>query len=162
MNQQPNDSYLEAHVLTAAPQKLRLMLIEAAISAARQTLMHWENAKTEEGLAALIHCRDLLSELLSGITPDESELTRNVAAVYVFLFKTLTEAQLNRDPKLIESTIEVLEVERQTWRMVCDQVPDAQCTPGAFEKSHTEITANTEASAATNPTPHTGGLTLEA
>ena len=39
MMQQPaHESYLEAQVMTATPQKLRLMLIEGAIRFARQTL----------------------------------------------------------------------------------------------------------------------------
>lgn len=162
MDRQALDSYLEAQVLTATPQKLRLMLIDATISSARRVLKHWEDQQDEDALAALAHCRDLLCELLAGIKPDESELTRKVAALYVFLFKSVGEAQLRQDPKKVEETIQVLEVERDTWRMVCEQMPDAP-QPAADVAETKEVTAWDPAiPLASDRLPTSDGLTLEA
>ena len=115
--------YLEAQVMTATPQKLRLMLIEGAIRFARQTIQQWAVNQNEEALESLIRCRSIVSELLAGVRTEESDLTRQVASVYVFLFRTLTEAQLRRDRQKVEEVIRVLEVECETWRLVCEKLP---------------------------------------
>jgi flagellar protein FliS len=125
MHTDPRNSYLESQVLTATPQKLRLMLIEAALRAARQALNSWEEKLDSEANIALIRCREIISELLAAIRPDDSELTRNVSGIYVFLFKTLAEAQLHRDRAKVGEAIKVLEIEQETWRDVCEQMPNA-------------------------------------
>lgn len=125
MNQQARESYVEAQIMTATPQKLRLMLIEGAIRFARRTIHHWEARENEEALEAIIRCRNIISELLSSIRIDQSELTKQVASLYLFVFQHLTEAQLRRDPKLVNEAIGVLEVERETWAQLCEEMPHA-------------------------------------
>ncbi len=125
MNQEARDSYVEAQVLTATPQKLRLMLIEGAIRFARKTIQHWEAGENDQALEAIIRCRNIISELLSSIRVAESELTKQVASLYLFVFQHLTQAQLRRDVKLVNEAIDILEVERGTWRELCEQMPHA-------------------------------------
>ncbi len=125
MDQHARESYLEAQVMTATPQKLRLMLIEGAIRFARQTIQHWQAGDNERALEAIIRCRNIVSELLSSVRVDESDLTKQVASLYLFVFQNLTEAQLRRDVKLVEEAISVLEVERETWRQLCEEMPHA-------------------------------------
>ena len=125
MDQHAREAYLEAQVMTATPQKLRLMLIEAAIRFARKTLQHWEASDHQGAQDSIIRCRNIVSELLSSVRVDESDLTKQVASLYLFVFRNLTEAQLQRDSKLVAEAIEVLEVERGTWQRLCDEMPYA-------------------------------------
>lgn len=125
MQQQASESYLESQVLTATPQKLRLMLIEGAIRFARQTLHHWEQENNEQALETIIRARSIVSELIASIRIDETELTRKVASIYLFVFRHLTEGQLRRDDHLVTEAIRVLEAERETWQQVCEQMPEA-------------------------------------
>jgi flagellar protein FliS len=134
-------SYLEAQILTASPQKLRLMLIEAAIGSAQRTLAHWEEGAHSEAVESLIRCRNIVTELLSGIKPDDSDLARRVAGIYVFLFKALTEAQLRRDRQRLREVVSILEIERETWRQVCEAMPHppSAAAHGSVEE---EVTAS--------------------
>ena len=125
MERSAQESYLESQVMTATPQKLRLMLIEGAIRFARQTLHHWEQGDNEQALETIIRCRTIVSELLASIRPEESGLTKRVGGLYVFIFRHLTEAQLRRDAGHVEEAIRVLEAEQETWRLVCEQMPEA-------------------------------------
>lgn len=125
MEQPAHQSYLESQVLTATPQKLRLMLIEGAIRFGRQTLHHWEEDENEKALETIIRCRTIVSELLASVHVDESELTKKVAGLYLFVFRQLTEAQLRRDSHLVGEALRVLEAERETWQLVCEQMPEA-------------------------------------
>lgn len=115
--------YLEAQILTATPQKLRLLLIDGAIRCSMQAMELWDQNQNEKALEAIIRARNIVSELLAGIRQDHTELTRRVAEVYMFLFRTLTDAQLRRDRDKVRSAIQVLEVERETWRLVCEKLP---------------------------------------
>ena len=158
------DAYVEAQVLTATPQKLRLLLVEGAIRFARQTLRCWEQEKEQEALDALMRCRAIVSELLSSIRVDQSPLTRRVAAIYVFLFQTLMEAQLQHDRPRVERAIEVLEVERETWRQVCETMPHAPSSGAVTDRPEITSTEACSCLSQTPPageTPH-GGLALDA
>ena len=48
-----------------------------------------------------------------------------MASLYLFVFQHLTEAQLRRDAKMVEEAIGVLEIERGTWRQLCEEMPQA-------------------------------------
>jgi flagellar protein FliS len=114
------------------------MLIEGAIRFCRQTLQLWEEEKFEEALEPLARARGVVSELLSSIRPDKTGLTQKVAGVYLFIFNSLTKAQLQRNPKTMEEAIEVLEVERETWQLVCEKLPHA---PVPAQPTEREISA---------------------
>ncbi len=101
------------------------MLIEGALRFARLTIHCWESNDNEKALEAIIRCRNIVSELLSSVRVDETEVTKQVASLYLFVFQHLTEAQLRRDAKLVEEAIGILEVERETWQQVCEEMPNA-------------------------------------
>ncbi len=116
--------YLETQVQTATPQKLRLMLIEGALRFARRTQAQWRAGDSGGALESLIRARDIVSELISGVQAGASPLAGQVNSLYVYLFSALTEAQQTRDEHQLAGVIRVLEEERETWRQVCEQLPD--------------------------------------
>ena len=116
-------AYLEAQVMSATPQKLRLMLIEGAIRFARQAVEHWEAGRFQDGSEMLIRCRSIISELLSSVRPDANQISQTTASIYLFLFKTLTEAQADRDTDRVRDAIEVLDIEHGTWQAICERLP---------------------------------------
>ena len=141
MQSDARQHYLETQIMTATPQKLRLMLIEGAIRMASQTIEHWRDQRAEDASATLVRCRAIISELLGSIKPDGSELASKSAAVYTFLFQWLTVAHAESSTEKIEDVIRVLEFERETWRQVCEQMPEAPQRP-VEEQKPKEITAN--------------------
>ena len=123
--------YLEMQVSTATPQRLRLMLIDGALHQARHTGELWRAGQYAAALESLIRCREIVGELIAAIDKDASSLARQVASVYVLLFSLLTEVQQTRDECQLTAIIRVLEEERETWRQVCEQVPDRLSAPFA-------------------------------
>lgn len=128
MDKQACQAYLESQVMTATPQKLRLMLIDGAIRLARKAVRYWQAEQNQQALKAITRCRKIVSELLSSIRLDQSELTKQAAMLYLSLYKQLTEAQLRRDSHLVHEAIVVLEVERKTWQQVCDEMSQSTST----------------------------------
>jgi flagellar protein FliS len=117
------------------------MLIDGAIRCAKQTLDFWSEERNEEAIESLIRCRAIVGELLSGVRIDHSQLTRHVANVYLYLLRCLTEAQLKRDRQRLEETIKILEIERETWRLVCEKMPDAPTQSAPMIGAPVEILA---------------------
>lgn len=136
------DCYLESQVLTATPQKLRLLLIEGALRFARQIVPHWESHDNEAGLEAVSRCRRIITELLTVMIDDGSEVVSQLRGIYAFMFRHLTEAQKEQNPEMVDEVIRLLEVERDTWQLVCEQMPEApQRQSLAIEEQKREITA---------------------
>jgi flagellar protein FliS len=124
MTTDSRDIYFETQIQTATPQRLRLMLIDGALRYGRLTLELWQENQSERALESIIRCRDIVSELLSGVHPDESPLARQVTALYGYLFSALTEAQQTHDATLLAAVIRVLDEERETWRQLCEQLTE--------------------------------------
>lgn len=123
------DNYLETEVMTATPQKLQYMLIDAAI----RNLNRGKHLRSEdhhdEACEALIRAQEIVTQILTGLNRDvDADLTRKVASVYMFIFRSLNEAQVSRDDTKLDECIRVLEVERETWRLLCEKIEQEQPT----------------------------------
>ena len=86
------ESYLETQVLTATPQRLRLMLIEAALRFGRQAIECWEEQDCRaQRCVALGRCNDILTELHGTIRSDNLAVIEHVKAIYQFLLVQLAK-----------------------------------------------------------------------
>ena len=123
MNPAARDEYLSTEVLTASPQKLQLMLIDAAIRAVGRAQSLWTDERNEPVTRAIIRGQALVAQLIAGLVPNhESPLVQRVLAVYEFVHRTLVTAHRQRDPSRLADVLAVLEIERETWRQVCEQL----------------------------------------
>jgi flagellar secretion chaperone FliS len=118
------DLYLETEVTTATPQRLRLMLIEEALRQARRALDASARDEREEAAQATTRCRDLVSELLAGVQPEQAAVAKEVLRVYLFVYSTLMEVEFGGDYGRLEEIALVLAEEQGTWQAVCQQFPD--------------------------------------
>ena len=115
--------YLATEVMTAAPQKLQLMLIEAAIRFGERARGYWAMHRDEEAGEALSRCQEIVAELIGGLNfQDSSPLVRRVAGVYLFIYRALIMAHTRRDEAKLSEALSVLAVESETWRQVCNKL----------------------------------------
>lgn len=152
-------SYLETEVLTAPPEKLRLMLIEAAIRWAQRAAQLWQDRDDEKASSALIRAQEIVTELLASINRQaDPVLAGKVASVYLFVFRNLLEANLHRSPQKLDDALRVLREEQQTWRQVCARLSGSRASgesPVAPPMPAPPASLESSAEAA-------GGLSLEA
>ncbi len=121
------ESYLVTEVITAAPQKLQLMLIDAAIRAAEKARRLWREQKDEQACEALIRAQEIVGQILGSLNHEPApDLVRKVAAVYLFIFRSLMEAGFQRDERKLDDALKVLRAERETWRQVCERLGTAR------------------------------------
>ena len=115
-------NYLQAEVQTATPQKLRLMLIEAAIKNIHRTKKAWDEDKFESGFESLSLAQDIVAELLSSLDKESNpELVGKIASIYVFVFRCLSEGGMTHDQQKMDDALRVLSSERETWKQVCEK-----------------------------------------
>lgn len=126
MSSSARDAYLETQVMTATPQKLQLLLIDAAIRSTQLGQKHWNEGNDDAACEALTHAQEVMSELMASVGIAKSDISRRLSGIYIFLFRTLTEAQLRRDEQKLADVIRVLMIERETWSMVCEKFGTTQ------------------------------------
>jgi flagellar biosynthetic protein FliS len=162
MRSSATDSYLETQVLTATPQKLQLMLVDAAIRSIERAKQHMEAQAYEQACDALIHAQRVITEILAGLNHDDDPaLTKKVAAVYMFVFRRLLEANGQRDTSKLDDALRVLHVERGTWQTLCDTL-GSSATAGEFVPTSERSPAASPAAGRPEPRPAMPPLDLPA
>lgn len=117
------NDYLETQVMTASPERLHLMVTDAAIRFARQALAAIENKDIESGFLALNRSREFVNSILTGIATDHNpELAERLRGLFIFVQQNLARADQLRDPQLIRDALAILESHRATWLALMDQL----------------------------------------
>ena len=125
-------NYLEAQVLTATPQKLRLMLIEGALRHGRQAREHWQADRIWEGGEALTRCHEIVHELIAGLRREVApELVAQVGGLYAYMSRLLSTAHLRRDLVKLDEALALLDHERETWALVGRQLGESRAAAPA-------------------------------
>ena len=116
------------------------MLINAIIQAAERAHKHWLNNDHEKARKDLRRAREIVGELFNGFDYQaKAELVGKVAGVYLFIYQSLARAELDKDLNKLDEALRILNIERETWRKVCQQNPESPGEPAATESGQTPI-----------------------
>lgn len=175
MDATARETYLNTQVMTATPQKLQLMLIDGAIRFANQTITLWQDGDIENATESLNRCRRIVTEILGGVKQDGSRLPKQINAIYMFIFRQLTEAQLEQNQDKVKDVVKVLEIEQDTWRKVCEKIASSDAgtssdtstgTPAIPDTSSIDVASQLPvggfSAIADGPIPTQPGLSFEA
>lgn len=130
---QTANTYLTTRVMSASPQELRLLLLEAAVKHARQACEGLRTKNFELSYNAFTQARAITLELISGISDDaDPELADKVRAVFLFIFRELMDASFEKSVAKAEKVAELLEYERDTWILAMEHIAKERTagTPG--------------------------------
>ncbi len=99
-----HSQYLESKVLTAAPHRLHLMLIEGAIRFGRQAEGLLHRGETAAAAAPLLRVVDIVGEMLAAVRGRNTDINKKLVDLYWYLFRrdlrpSLTPTATN-SPKL--------------------------------------------------------------
>jgi len=152
MSAQPGNAYFQNQVLTASPERLQFMLLDAALKAARKAeeLLTAE-APVQAGIE-LAMAESILADMLGSMRMElDPQLVARSGSVYIYMLRQLCDAHLTDDLQALRNAIRVLEVEHETWRLASQkQVAAEHRTPAP----HVSFDGG--------PAAYQGGLTLEA
>jgi flagellar secretion chaperone FliS len=96
------------------------MLIEGAIRFGRQAEEALRRGDTLAAAAPLMRVVNIVGEMLAGVRGQETELNRKIADLYLFLFRRVAEAKINDDVEKLSEALRLLDFERETWQLACD------------------------------------------
>jgi len=118
-----NNPYFRNQVLTATPEKLRLLLLDGCIrfmEDGREGLIAKNYETMYDGFS---QARDIVLELISGMRPEvDRDLCEKLGSLYTFVFRHLTEAGLEKSVPKIDECLRIMRYERETWALLCQQV----------------------------------------
>jgi flagellar protein FliS len=120
-----SQAYAQDSVLTAAPEKLVVMLYDGLA----RFLARGAAAIRAEDIAAageaLNRAGAILDELLATLDPAAGEITERLSQIYLFCKRELLAAQLKRDPARIERVAKLLAELREAWATIAAAPPVA-------------------------------------
>ena len=123
---QANSRYLDGRISTASQPELQLMLLDGALRFGRLAEQLW-NAPDQRAECdnMLTRTNDIVEALVQGLVITESEISRRLADEYAFAFRQIALAQLNHDSAPLAAALHLLQFERETWQLACEQLKAA-------------------------------------
>ena len=119
-----SQAYAQDSVLTAAPEKLVVMLYDGLA----RFLARGAAALRADDIAAagtaLNRAGAILDELLATLDPSAGEIAERLSSIYLFCKRELLAAQLKRDPKRIEQVAKLLAELREAWAAIAAAPPE--------------------------------------
>jgi len=117
-----NNPYFRNEVLTATPEKLRLLLLDGCVHFIAEGRAGLETKNHEAVYTNFSQARDILVELISGMDRTANpEYCDKLAALYTFVFKHLTEASFEKNAAKADECARIMKYERETWAMLMEK-----------------------------------------
>lgn len=143
--------YLEAKVQTANSAQLHLMLLDGALRFGREAEKGILRGDEVAFQPPLMRAMDIVGELLAGVRHEATDLNAKLAQLYAFIYARLTSAYVNADKKMIAEALQILEVERETWRQAVEKLGAETAADEATQPAPKRVPT---------PKPHLGGGTV--
>ena len=122
MYQKARDNYLQGEVFTATPQKLQLLLIEAAMKNIHRTKQAWLDQRFDDGFDSLTRAQDIVAEIVCNLDVEGNpDIAKKLASIYIFIFRRLAEGGMEHSQEKLDDALRVLASERETWKLVCEK-----------------------------------------
>lgn len=86
----------------------------------------WKEGKQAEGKQWLLTVRDILVELLEGITDKNNDAAKPIADLYIFMLKMSIELDVKPSVDRLQSLTEILQIEMETWDLYVKKESSSQ------------------------------------
>jgi len=109
--------YTEQMVLTASPAKLIELLLQKAISVIDEAKNCIDEKDYNNANAKIVRAQDIVMELNLALDMEKGgEIAKNLRALYNYMYRTLVEANIKKDKKMLDDVKSLLEDLLSTWR----------------------------------------------
>jgi len=120
-----NNQYLRTKVLSASPEELRMMLIEGAIRFARTGREGLAQKNYEQSFENISQCKAIVMELLNALdSKHDAELCKQLSGLYTYMYRLLTDANIQHTLEPLDEAIKLLEYDRDTWKLLMQKVAE--------------------------------------
>ncbi|AFS77337.1 flagellar protein FliS [Gottschalkia acidurici 9a] len=126
----PYNQYKQNSVTTASPEELTLMLYNGAIKFVNIAKIEMEAKNIERTNEAIVRSQDIIREL-NGSLNMNYPISENLRTLYTFILEKLIDANIQKDIKIIEEILPIIEEMRDTWKLVIEEVKRQKFAQGA-------------------------------
>lgn len=106
--------YTDKAGITAAPDELLIMLLNALIKNIRRAIVSIKSESISKAHNSLIKAQDIVDELIISLDMSYS-ISNDLLAFYSFIKGKLCEANIHKDADLLESLLPAVKELRDTW-----------------------------------------------
>ena len=111
--------YKEHTVVTQNKGRLIVMLYEGAIKFLNLAAREIEQGDLAAKGQHITKAQDIINELNAVLDIDAGgEVSGNLRRLYLFMIKRLSEANTQRDPRMVRDVIKLLEELNQSWKVI--------------------------------------------
>ncbi len=128
MTNNPYSKIKQNSIMTASPQELTLMLYDGAIKFGNQAKVAMVAGEIEKTHKLIMRVEAIIEEFQA--TLDMSfEVSEGMAAMYDYISRRLYEANLQKDPEILEEALGFIREMRSTWKEAMQIAKGAQEAP---------------------------------
>ena len=117
INKNPYAQYQNSRILTASPAELTLMLYEGAIKFGNIAIMGMQQKDIEKAHVNLKKVQRIVAEFRATLDM-KYPVAQDFDRVYMYLERRMMEANLTKDPEIMEEVVTHLRSMRDTWKEV--------------------------------------------
>jgi flagellar secretion chaperone FliS len=147
MNQPGANQYLRTKVLTATPEQLQMMLYDGALAFCQQAKGALTEKNYEQSYSLISRVQKIVVELNCSLKHEVApELCQRLSALYLYAYKKLVEANIQRTIAALDEAANVLRYQRETWAMLMEQMGKQKAASAAGKLDIPAPSARMEAS----------------
>lgn len=110
-------AYANSKVMTASPGELTLMLYEGAIKFCNLAITACENGEIQKAHTNIVKVERIIEEFQATLN-HKYPVARDFDNVYRYLMQRLIEANVQKDPEILQEILKHLRTMRDTWKEV--------------------------------------------
>jgi flagellar protein FliS len=113
----PYAVYNNSKIITATPAELTLMLYDGAIKFTNMAIAAIGKKDIEKAHNNIVKTKNIIMEFQATLN-HKYEVAEDFDAVYAYLLRRLHEANMKKDPEILEEVLRHLRTMRDTWKEV--------------------------------------------
>ena len=116
----PYEQYQKNKILTASPAEVTLMLYEGAIKFCNVAIMAIQNKEIEKAHLNIKKAQRIIEEFRNTLDR-KYPVAEDFDRIYVYLLRRLLQANIKKDPEILEEVNGHLRMLRDTWKEIMRQ-----------------------------------------
>ena len=117
LNSRPQDAYRKQDVMTASPTDLIVMLYDALKKNIVMGRRGIKNRNVPLAHRHLMKAQEIVTELVNSLDMNY-EISEELLSIYEFILSNLEDANLQKDPAILDPVIEMIESLRSAWNEI--------------------------------------------
>ena len=122
--------YQSAKIMTASPAELTLMLYDGAIKFGNIAILGMENNDPAKAHENIVKVEKIIQNFRDTLDRKYA-VSKDFENVYVYLLRRCHEANINKDPEIMEEVLRHLRSMRDNWKEVMKKVAGDKSNPVA-------------------------------